>query len=118
MFGGAMRQVGILAAAALYAIEHNMDRLAEDHANAWRIAEILADNKRVKIDPISVQTNIIVFDVSPQSPDAVTIVTAAKEQGVLIFAFGPRTIRAVTHKDVSREQCERGAHILSRIIGP
>jgi threonine aldolase len=112
-----MRQVGILAAAALYAIEHNMQRLAEDHANARHIAEILADNPRVSIDPTSVHTNIIIFDINATSPDAATVVATAKEQGVLIFAFGPRTIRAVTHLDVTRDACERGARTLSQIIG-
>ena len=116
MSGGAMRQVGIFAAAGLYALDRHMDRLAEDHANARLIAERLAGSKRVIIDPAAAQTNILVFGLAPDAPDAATVVTRAKERGVLIFAFGPRTVRAVTHLDVTREQCERAAEILVEIV--
>ena len=115
MLGGAMRQVGIFAAAGLYALDHNVERLAEDHANARLIAERLAQSKRIVLDPASVQTNILVFDLAAGAPDAPAVVARARERGVLIFAFGPRTIRAVTHLDVSREQCERAAEILVEI---
>lgn len=116
MLGGAMRQVGIFAAAALHGIDHHMSRLAEDHAHARRMAEILGESRRVILDPAAVRTNIVVFDLSPDAPDAATVVAVARERGVLIFAFGPRTIRAVTHLDVSREQCERAAGMLRRIV--
>jgi threonine aldolase len=112
MLGGAMRQVGIFAAAGLYALDHNIERLAEDHANARRIAERLAASSRIILDVASVQTNILIFDLAPGASDAGTFVTRARESGVLIFAFGPRRIRAVTHLDVSREECERAAEIL------
>lgn len=112
MFGGAMRQVGIFAAAGLYALDHNLARLAEDHANARLIAQRLAASRRVVLDPAAVQTNILVFEVTADAPDAPAIVNRAREQGVLIFAFGPRKIRAVTHLDVTRAQCERAAEIL------
>ncbi|MCL4198672.1 MAG: aminotransferase class I/II-fold pyridoxal phosphate-dependent enzyme [Phycisphaerales bacterium] len=115
MLGGAMRQVGLFAAAALFAMDHQFDRLAEDHANARRIAERLAGNPHIALDPARVETNILVFDLAPDAPDAATVVARAREQGVLIFAFGPRTIRAVTHMDVTREQCEQAADILSTI---
>jgi threonine aldolase len=115
MLGGAMRQVGIFAAAGLYALDHNVERLAEDHANARRIAERLAQSRRIDLDPATVQTNILVFDMAVDAPDAPTVVARARERGVLVFAFGPRTIRAVTHLDVSREQCERAAEILVEI---
>jgi threonine aldolase len=117
MLGGAMRQVGIFAAAGIYALDHNFDRLAEDHANARMIAERLSVNPRLLIDPAAVQTNILVFSLTDDAPDAPTVVARAGERGVLIFAFGPRTIRAVTHLDVSREQCERAADILLEIVG-
>ena len=117
MLGGAMRQVGIFAAAGLYALEHNFERLAEDHANARRIAERLAKSSRFALDPATVQTNIIVFSLAADAPDAATVVARARERGVLVFAFGPRTIRAVTHLDVSRAQCERGAEILVESAG-
>lgn len=116
MLGGAMRQVGLFAAAGLYAIEHNMDRLAQDHGNARLIAEILATSARVVIDPGGVQTNILVFHLTMDGPDAARVVARAGERGVLIFAFGPRTVRAVTHLDVTRDQCERAARILLDVV--
>jgi len=116
MSGGAMRQVGIFAAAGLYALERHMERLAEDHANARLIAERLAASKRVVIDLAAAQTNILVFGLAPDAPDAPTVVSRARERGLLIFAFGPRTVRAVTHLDVTREQCERAAEILVAIV--
>jgi threonine aldolase len=115
MSGGAMRQVGIFAAAGLYALEHHMDRLAEDHANARLIAERLAESRRIAIDLAAAQTNILVFSVAEGAPDAATVVARAKERGLLIFAFGPRTLRAVTHLDVTREQCRRAAEILVEV---
>jgi threonine aldolase len=115
MLGGAMRQVGIFAAAGLYALEHNVERLAEDHANARRIAERFAESASIVIDLASVQTNILVFNLASDAPDAYGVVAQARERGVLIFAFGPRTIRALTHFDVTREQCERAAEILVEI---
>jgi threonine aldolase len=115
MAGGALRQSGILSAAGLYALEHNMERLADDHANARLIGERLAASRRIVLDLGTVQTNILVFSLAPGAPDAATVVARAKERGVLIFAFGPRTVRAVTHLDVSRDECERAAQILVEI---
>jgi len=115
MLGGAMRQVGIFAAAGLYALDHNLARLAEDHANARRIAETLATSDRIDIDLANVQTNILVFTLAGGAPDAPTVVARAKERGVLLFAFTPRMLRAVTHLDVSTEQCARAADILVEI---
>ena len=112
MLGGAMRQVGIFAAAGLYALDHNVDRLAEDHANARLMADTLAGSPAIELDPAAVQTNIVVFGLAPEAPDAATVVARARELGVLVFAFGPRTIRAVTHLDVARDQCARAARIL------
>jgi len=116
MFGGAMRQTGIYAAAGLYALEHHRERLAEDHENARRVAQTLAQNPRVDIDLASVQTNIIVFRLRDSAPDAATVVERARERGVLLFPFGARTLRAVTHLDVSSDQCQRAAAILSGLI--
>jgi len=117
MLGGAMRQVGIFAAAGIYALDHNFERLAEDHANARLIAERLSTSGKIILDPAMVQTNILVFSLTNDAPDAATVVNRAREQGLLIFAFGPRTIRAVTHLDVSREQCGRAADFLLEIVG-
>ena len=115
MFGGAMRQVGILAAAGLYALDYHVTRLADDHANAARLGQRLAQSPRVALDPSTVQTNIVVFQVTPDAPDAATVVTRARERGVLLFAFGPRTLRLVTHADVTTEQCVRAAEVLTAI---
>lgn len=112
MLGGAMRQVGIFAAAGLYALEHNLGRLADDHANARRIAERLARSPRIVLDPETVRTNIVVFGLALDAPDAPTFAARARERGVLVLALGPRTVRAVTHLDVSSEECIRAAEIL------
>jgi threonine aldolase len=112
MFGGAMRQIGILGAAGLHALDHNLERLAEDHANARRIGERLAASPRIALDLDTVQTNIIVFRLADDAPDAPTVMARARERGVLVFNIGPRAIRAVTHLDVSRKQCEEAAEIL------
>jgi threonine aldolase len=116
MFGGAMRQSGILAAAGLYALDHNVDRLAEDHANARVIAERLAGFPGVALDLATVQTNIVVFELGDDMPDAVTFVGPAKQAGVLVSALGPRLLRAVTHLDVTSEQCRLAADRLAEII--
>ncbi len=112
MAGGAMRQIGIFAAAGEYALDHNVERLAEDHANARLIAERLAASPAIELDPATVQTNIIVFGVAPSAPDASTVVARARDAGVLVVALGPRSVRAVTHLDVSRDACLRAAAIL------
>jgi len=116
MFGGAMRQVGLLAAAGLFALDRHLQRLAEDHANARLIAERLAASPRIRIDLATAATNILVFELAPGAPDAPTVVARARERGVLVFDFGPRTVRAVTHLDVTREQCERAAEILVQVV--
>jgi threonine aldolase len=116
MLGGAMRQAGILAAAGIYALDHNLERLADDHANARRIGERLAQCPHIDLDIATVQTNILVFRLRPDVADAASVVNQAREQGLLIFAFGPRTIRAVTHLDVSAEQCAHAAEILVAIV--
>jgi len=116
MLGGAMRQVGLFAAAGLYALDHNIKRLADDHANARLIAERIATSHRISVDLPTVQTNIIVFRLSSDAPDAPTVVARSLEHGLLVFAFGPRTVRAVTHLDVSKEQCERAANLILDIV--
>ncbi|MCC6248485.1 MAG: threonine aldolase family protein [Rubrivivax sp.] len=115
--GGAMRQVGFFAAAALHGVEHHRARLAEDHANARRLAERLAGCAAVQLDLASVQTNIVVFHLKPGAPDAAAVVAAARARGVLLNAFGPRTVRAVTHLDVSAAQCDEAAAQLVAVLG-
>ncbi|HXP03020.1 MAG TPA: threonine aldolase family protein [Stellaceae bacterium] len=116
-FGGAMRQSGILAAAGLYALDHNVGRLADDHANARLIAEGIAGLPGVSLDLDTVQTNIVIWQMAADEPDAATVVAKAKAAGVLISALGPRTLRAVSHMDVSTEQCLRAAEVLADVIG-
>jgi threonine aldolase len=110
--GGAMRQNGIFAAAALHGMDHHLARLADDHANARLLAERLVAGSGVQLDLATVQSNIIVFHLPAALPDAATVVARARAQGVLVSAFGPRTVRAVTHLDVDRAQCERAAAVL------
>jgi threonine aldolase len=117
MAGGAMRQVGIFAAAGLHSLEHHVARLAEDHANARLIATRLATSPRVQLDLTTVQTNIVVFRLAPGAPDSATVVAGARERGLVLFPFGPRTIRLVTHLDVTRADCELAADILLATIG-
>jgi threonine aldolase len=104
--GGGMRQVGVLAAAGLHALDHHLERLAEDHANARLLAEACG------VDPAAVDTNIVVVDV----PDAGAVVAAAREHGVLVATVGPDTLRFVTHLDVSRAQAEEAAAVLAKAI--
>jgi threonine aldolase len=103
MIGGAMRQAGVLAAAALYALDHHVDRLAEDHDNARVLAAGLAAVDGVRIDASAVATNIVVFEVD----DARALVATLEADGVRMGALGPRTVRAVTHLDVGRGGVER-----------
>jgi threonine aldolase len=112
MLGGAMRQVGIFAAAALHGLEHHLAGLHDDHANARLLAERLAQSPRIVLDLGTVQTNIVVFALAPGAPDAAALVAAARSRGVQVNALGPRTIRALTHRDVTREQCARAAEVL------
>ena len=108
-------QVGILAAAAMCALDHHMEFLPEDHANARLLAEKLSECPHVDLDLTTVQTNIIVFHLQPGGPDAAKFVAKAKERGVLAVAFGPRIVRVVTHLDVTSEQCEQAASILAAV---
>ncbi len=105
--GGGMRQVGVLAAAGLHALDHHVERLAEDHEHARLIAEACG------VDPAEVDTNIVVVDV----PDAPTLVAAAAEQGVRLGAVGPQRVRLLTHLDVTRADAEQAARVLATLLG-
>jgi len=117
MLGGAMRQAGVLAAAGLYALDHHVDRLPDDHANARRIGERLGALPGVDLALGELETNIVVFHLRDGAPDAPTVVARAAERGVQVMAFGPRTVRAVTHLDVSRADCETAAEALAEAVG-
>jgi len=116
MLGGAMRQAGFFAAAGLFALDHHMEHLAVDHDNARVIANRLAQCSKITLDPAKVETNILVFHLKNGAMDAPSVVAQAKARGVLLFPFGSRTLRAVTHLDVSRDQCTRAAETLAEII--
>lgn len=115
MLGGGMRQVGILAAAGLYALEFERPRLAEDHATARRLAEGIAEFSAFSIDLDGVQTNIVMFDVA--DGDASRVLHAFKKQGILMVPFGPSTIRATTHRDVTMKQIDEALYRMYRIYG-
>ena len=113
MLGGGMRQVGILAAAGLYALEHNVDRLAEDHANAKRLAAGLS--RIGPFVPNEPQSNIVVADVA--SGDLESWLRAFREAGVLAVAFGPQRMRMVTHLDVSTADIDEALRRIERVVG-
>lgn len=115
LFGGGMRQVGIIASAAIYALDNNIERLADDHANAGLLAEGLNKIDGFDIDISRVQTNIIIADISGISKDSNEAAQLLEENGILSVPFGPTKIRFVTHLDVSREDCEKAVDIISGI---
>jgi threonine aldolase len=104
--GGGMRQVGVLAAAGRYALDHHLERLADDHEHARLLADACG------VDPASVDSNIVVVDV----PDAAAVVSAAREHDVVVSAVGPRALRLVTHLDVSREDAQAAASVLAKVL--
>jgi len=115
MFGGGMRQAGIIAAGALYALDHNVGRLAEDHANAKRLALALAEMPGIAIDPAAVETNIVYFEVASPN-NAADVCRALREEQVWMLPVAARRVRAVTHLDVSAEEIEHAIGILRRIL--
>ncbi|MDH5673336.1 MAG: low-specificity L-threonine aldolase [Myxococcales bacterium] len=118
MLGGGMRQAGILAAAALYALDHHRERLREDHDNARLLAERLSEVAGVGCEPDRVETNIVNFTLEPGARmDAEELVARVRAKGVLINATGVRALRAVTHLDVDGDDIERGARVLGEVLG-
>lgn len=114
--GGGMRQVGILAAAGLIALEKHPAKLAQDHANARRLAEALAEMPGIKINAKKVQTNILVFDISGTGKDTAAFSAALKQKGVLANGINPTQMRMVTHSDVSRDEIDRTIEILRSVL--
>jgi threonine aldolase len=106
MLGGGMRQVGIIAAAGIYALDHNIDRLAEDHANAKRLAQGLAQLPGLSVDPEGIETNLVILDVTKPGLTAADLATAMAGRGVLFFATAAQSCRMVTHLDVTRAQID------------
>jgi threonine aldolase len=113
--GGGMRQAGVLAAAGLIALEHGPARLQEDHDTARLLAEGVAAIPGIRIDLSTVQTNIVIFDVSGTGQSSTEIAKTLKSQGVLAGTVNPQLIRFVTHLNVSRQDCERALQILRTV---
>jgi threonine aldolase len=110
--GGGMRQAGVLAAAALYALEHHLPRLAEDHRQAQVLAQAIAETPGLRLDPPEVHTNLVWFNVDPQLGTAEDVARALQERGVLVHTFGTHLLRACTHLDVSADQAARAAETI------
>lgn len=116
MLGGGMRQAGFLAAAALYALDNNIERLAEDHENAGRLAEGLGNIKGVEVLNRPVETNLVFFDVSETGKNVFEVMNEARERGLLINPEELGVMRAVTHLDVSTPDIEKAVEILGEIL--
>jgi len=118
MFGGGMRQVGIIAAAGIYALDHHIERLKEDHQKAKHLALALHEIQGVSIDPEYVETNIVIFDIAEMGMTAAQLRDEMKKKGVLIHPFGRTQIRLVTHLDVSKEDIETALKAFREVLRP
>ena len=116
MLGGGMRQAGVVAAAALHALDHHIERLAEDHRNARILAEAIADTPGLRLDPPEVETNLVWFEVDADLGTAREVATALKQNGVLVHPAGPRTLRACTHLDVTTAQIHQAIETIRRTV--
>jgi threonine aldolase len=118
MFGGSMRQAGILAAAGIYALEHNVERLAEDHQHAKLLAERLSGAKGMRLNPHEVETNIVFIRLDPAAAhlDAYALMRGMRERGVLALAQNATTMRLVTHLDITREQVEEAGRVICELL--
>lgn len=114
-FGGAMRQVGILAAAGLYALKHNVERLADDHANARRLAESVNRIEGFSVDLTGAQTNIIMIDVTETGVSEETVRISLADKGVQVHTFGTGFLRAVTHLNISAEEIEKALEVFTEV---
>lgn len=116
IFGGALRQAGIVAAASLYALDHHVERLAEDHANAREFANRIAPLPHIRCDAAKIETNLVFFEVESAWGTAAELSRALKERGVRINGIGSQRLRACTHLDVDRAGVIRAAEILAEIV--
>lgn len=117
VLGGGMRQSGIIAAGALYALENNIPRLSEDHHNAKRFAEVVSRHAKLSIDIETVHTNIAIFHVDPSIGTAAEMVERCGEAGVAMYPFSHDTVRAVTHMHISEEEAVKAAEIICDVAG-
>jgi threonine aldolase len=116
VLGGSMRQAGVAAAGALYALENHVSRLAEDHKHAQVIAAAIADTPGLRLDPPDVQTNIIFFEVDSELGTSRDVAATLKQRGILVQTPGPHVMRACTHLDVSAAQAERAAEAIRQAV--
>jgi threonine aldolase len=116
MYGGAMRQAGILAAAGIYALERHVARLKTDHEHAKKLARLLQHIPAIQIAPQHVETNIVMFDIVDEQRSAAELVAALKEHGVLINAVGGQSYRAVTHLQISDKQIDEAAAVFGKVL--
>jgi len=116
LFGGAMRQAGIIAAAGVYALQHHVQRLADDHVHAKMLAEALAELPGIRLNPAEVETNIVIFDVGAAGRPAQTLAEQLEQAGVRVSVVGRSKLRAVTHLDVSRQDIEHAIAVLRQVI--
>lgn len=115
LFGGGMRQAGVIAAGALYALEHHRDRLAEDHEHARQLADTVRAIPGLSLLGDKVETNIVIFSIAPSWGTAARFAERLRDRDVQVLAFGPQSIRMVTHMDVSPSQIEQACDALNDI---
>jgi threonine aldolase len=116
MVGGGMRQIGFLAAAGIYALDHHINRLEEDHQKAQKLARGLSVIPNLKIKPEEVETNILFFDVSPSERTAQEIALACRQKGVLLHPTAKTHIRCVTHLDVSSAEIDQALQVIAKVM--
>lgn len=116
MYGGAMRQAGILAAAGIYALERHVARLKADHDHAKKLARLLQQIPAIQIAPQHVETNILIFDIIDEQRSSAELVAALKEHGVLINAVGGQSYRAVTHLHIADKQIDEAAAVFAKVL--
>lgn len=116
MFGGGMRQAGIIAAAAIYGLQHHRQRLVDDHANAKRLAEAVHGQGGIEIDLTTVQTNIVMMNIANTKLTVPAAIAALQQDGVLVSPFGATVLRAATHLDVDRAAIERAIAVFNKIF--
>jgi threonine aldolase len=115
LLGGGMRQAGVLAAAALFALDHHVERLAEDHALAQILADAVASNPRLNLETEPVETNLVWITVDPSLGTARDVATRLRDDGILVSALGPQTLRVCTHLDVGRAEVDAAARALAAV---
>jgi threonine aldolase len=115
LYGGGMRQAGVVAAAALYALDYHIPRLADDHRHACVIAEAITDTPGLRLDPPQVETNLVWFEIDPDLGTAANLAATLKQRGVWIQIAGPHTLRACTHLDISAADAERAAETIRQL---